>query len=215
MITTLLTKEEALTLIEDNVSSQAFSKRRIFQAETSAFEKYLGNDFYTVLKADLADYSGSSVWTAGTYLTGTIKIHNGIYKIALVDTDKEPSVTTDWGNAPKFNTECYENLWCMFLGFYLAICCDYMFIARSRFHRGKEGVVKKKSEDYTPASQEEIDFLKAAVFEELLMVFNNMNTYMNNNNTGCFDTYKNLKTSTSCGEIIQEKFEGQEDYGFG
>ena len=117
---TLLSKAEVRSLAK--VSKYTCDLQDIYQVEQREARLKLGIDFYNELIADLVDYSSASEWEDGTtYSAEDVVIWDGIFYQAISETDTEPTTVEFWELAPKFDKDCFNTLWCNYLGVYLAL----------------------------------------------------------------------------------------------
>ena len=84
--------------------------------EATIFNQFLGEDFYPLLIADLADHSTAVEWVEGTAYSFNDKvIYEGcvfISTVAGVNTNLSfPTIETAWIEADKFQNAEYNNLW--------------------------------------------------------------------------------------------------------
>lgn len=81
--------------------------------ELTIFNQFLGEEFYPILIADLADHSSATEWIEGTsYAVNDKVIYQGCVFISQVaDNLSFPTVETAWTEADKFTTLEYNNLW--------------------------------------------------------------------------------------------------------
>ncbi len=74
------------------------------------------------VEAHYIDYSNISKWDANkNYVVGDTVLYKGEYKIAIKNSINEaPSKYTFWEDAPKFDKECLNDLWCNYVLPYIA-----------------------------------------------------------------------------------------------
>lgn len=165
----------------------------ISNIEEYEFLKCLGIAFKDVLVADLVDYSSAPDYESGSsYNEGDVVVYNGVYKKATQNTSQEPN-GSDWINAPKFTTDCYETLWCNYLARYLALTVIKDKLQTWATHITEQGVIVKSGDSYEAARQSEVEALAASIDVKIGKGYELMDYYMrHNNDSGCFDLYRGL-----------------------
>lgn len=123
-MTTLLTATETIksTPVHQNFPVAAINK--VLQVrERALFESWLGEDFYKILIADLADHSAAVQWVNGTsYTLGSKVILEDYVFVSLINSNTEaPINSNNWTEAAKFDTGEYNTLWDNYLRVYLAL----------------------------------------------------------------------------------------------
>jgi hypothetical protein len=111
------------------------------------FEEFLlGNEcfnpvFYDDLKTDLVDYSSIITYSnTASYVIGDKVKLNGTYFIAIAPTTGTPPPNnTKWEVGKKFKSDCFNNLFCDYLGYYLS-----EYIARRSTTTDKSSVMFEK-----------------------------------------------------------------------
>jgi len=119
---TLLSAFEVLYFTQHAYNlSPAEVTKQIYLQEVLAVESVIGPDFYALLLADVIDYAGTPAWVSGTtYYAGDLVVRLGMVYEATVTTTQDPNGGTDWTLAPKFDADCYNELWIRGLAWYLS-----------------------------------------------------------------------------------------------
>lgn len=169
--------------------------RVIFGIEYFEFTNKLGYDFYLKLISELVDYSSVADYdSTSNYTTGDFVKYSGIFYEAIDDsTGKSPNNTLYWKFAPRFATECYEILWCNFLGEYLSWCVvlDRLPLLANQIHQN--GVVKLMSAVFEAADNKDFHVaMKSVSSKKDRCLFNLDNWMRTNNDEKCFDLYIGL-----------------------
>jgi hypothetical protein len=103
---------------------------------------------------DLVDYSGTAEW-AGTSVAGEVYQYDGVYWLATVSGNTIPG-GTGWKLAPKFTTECYENMYTSTLG----VMFSYMVIRESLLPAtldfSSSGLVRRFGKEFESASSQDL-----------------------------------------------------------
>lgn len=203
---TLITPEEVKELARIDRHVQPCDLNDIRQVEATAATECLGEDFYNALVDDLINYSGVAKWTNTTTLTDGVREYKGVYYIALRDTSAEPSLKSDWEKAPKFGTDCFNDLWCERLGRYLALLVVQSSLPPISTPITASGTVKKKGEGFSAAEERSVLRLQEWLGSQVLGAFQNLHNYLTNNagavnddGDKCFSLYKGLSTTCNNG----------------
>lgn len=148
----------------------------ILQVEQSRFRKYLGSDFREVLLNDLVDYSAATVYLNGTtYNQNDNVVYMGlIYTVTATTTTNEPTVESDWSLARKFTTDCYENLYCLYLSRYLSMCITKNSIPPVATPLTRNGVIVRKGLHFDGASHQDVTRLSNWSDAEIQDCYDNM-----------------------------------------
>lgn len=186
----------------------------ILQAEQYIARAKIGKEFYQALIADLVDYTGVSQYVAGTtYNQGDNVAYRGIiYTVTAVTSNKIPTVTTDWTQAPKFGTACFENLWCNYLARYIALCVIANTIPKIAAKITAEGIVVLEGDGYRAAGKERISDLKAWAAANIEMTWANMVDYIDCNNE-CYGLFRKTN-ACGCKARYNEKFDTGNPSGY-
>ena len=159
----------------------------------------LGKEFYDSLIDDLADHSAAVEYDpSATYSTGDEVIFSGILYASLVDSnDSEPGTKGKWDFAPKFTKTENNELWCFFLGRYLALhVIDQTMPSQTTQLRGA-GAIQVNGDDFKAAEKEDRDSLHSGIKALIFSTFENMHDYLVSNK-GVFGSYKGQKSTESC-----------------
>lgn len=198
----LISNREILKLSgeDQNIATCSFNgKVKLLWKE---FKDCLGVAFMDHLLSHLADYSEKIDWVAQPYTEGSVVKYKGCYVIALKDTGREPN-TEDWGLAPKFTSECLNDLWCEgCLGEYLAHVLIRKAGIKSTIVLTNSGLVKKYDSGTTAGDRSDINLWLSTKDKDIKLALEFMDEYMAaNNEAGCFDLYKGIakKCCGSCG----------------
>lgn len=206
MRSTLLTPKDVIQFTGVNINVTPCTFRELYNIEMYEARKCIGYDFWLVMVAALADYSDKPEYTSGTtYSEGDVVKYQGVYKIALQDTDKVPTVSTDWENAPRFSGDCaesYDGLFCDFLAPYLA----HKVLAKRLPYIWTQirdtGVVTFNGQTFETADSNELTRLQNAIYSDASMILGNLKYYMGldaqEENT-CFAEWPGYEDNTGCG----------------
>lgn len=176
--------------------------KSILQVELREFRNCLGSLFYETLKKDQVDYSAATAYTAKEYQIGEVAIYQGTIYEATAASETLPTDVNNWTKAPKFGTQCYEDLWCLFLGEFLS-----WSVVRNRipFLRAKisgQGINTHFGDHFNAASDKSYVTLQKAIDNNIAMAFENMDQWMRQHDDAetCFGQYKGIATDCcSCG----------------
>lgn len=171
----------------------------------------LGKEFYQQLLGDLNDYSAVLPYSnTQTYNTDDLVAYKGVIYVALVDalTGVIPTTVEKWDTAPRFATQCFEDLFCLFLGEYLS-----WVVIRNRlpFVATKitaEGVVKVMGENFAAAGDKDFHTLQKAVIAQVDRAYYNLHSYIMANETNeCYKNYKSILEADGCkgADCIEQK----------
>jgi len=191
-----------------NVNITTCTFREIYNVEFYEARNRLGYDFWQAMITALADYSAEPEYVAGTsYTADDIVKYQGVYKIALVDTDAVPSVSTDWGNAPRFTGSCadtYESLFCDFLAPYLAnkVLADRLPYIWTQIR--DTGVVQINGQQLDSVSSDDYTRLQRAIHSNANRAWGNLKWFMaqdTSEENACFAEWPGYETQgCGCGE---------------
>jgi hypothetical protein len=188
-----------------NVNMNTWTFKDIFSLEYHVFQKYLGKDFYTDLKAQLQDYSTAPEYQAGTtYPLGTTVKYKGKYYTSLEATDSLPTNITSWSLATRFDTskDCgakYELFFCDFLGPYLAttLLQNKLPYIWTQIH--DSGVLQYQGASYSTSDSEEYTRLKNAVSADIRIRWENIEYYLAAfEDDTCFNNFLPFTKNTNC-----------------
>ena len=197
---TLITPTEVKELARIDRHVQPCDINDIRQVETTMARECLGKEFYADLVNDLNDYSSVAAWTNGvTYLVGQSVVYKGVYYTAIATTTAEPSLKSDWDLAEKFQSQCYNDLWCETLGRYLALLVVENSIPPISTPLTASGTVKKKGEGFDAANEASVLRLQNWVSSQVIAAFNNLHDYLTEDTNGCYGLYDgNQDTDCEC-----------------
>ena len=162
------------------------------------FREHLGLDFMDILLEDISDHSSTALWTAGTYAENTLKRYtdNVVYKVNVSSTALEPTINnTDWVPADKFETPCYQALWCDgYLKELLSYAAVKFNMPTIKAKLTSSGFVTLKDETSQKANTKEYEgrvFVQEAFVSELLLMMDRYITAFlkENDSSTCFDEY--------------------------
>lgn len=190
----MLTPREVISWSRIDASFPTCDINDIDEAVRYEFETCLGPAFYKELVDHLNDYSDGEDWHGGDYSAGDVVIYKGVYWIANVDTNTEPTCSNDWQLAEKFDKECLNNLWCEgSLARYLALVVVKDTIPHAATKVTAGGIVKLFGEGFQQAGQSDVKLLQAAYNTKIQKSFELLDLWIKRNNSeGCFDKYKGL-----------------------
>lgn len=168
----------------------------IFNVEMAERRKCLGKDFYDELVGDLVDYSAVESYIKGnSYVVDEVVEYKGVLYKALGSTTSEPSVKGEWELAPKFTTEKFEELWCRYLGKYLALVAVRNSLTSVSSKVTGAGIIKIEGENFRPAKDAEVIGVMDHVDSMVRMVYENMHDWILEEKAGgevAFDKYRRI-----------------------
>lgn len=179
---TLLTPKDIIQYTGVNINITPCTFRELYNIEFYEARKCIGYDFWQALVTALADYSAEPEYVSGTsYNEGDIVGYNGVYKIALQATSAVPTVSTDWGNAPRFTGECadsYDTLFCDFIGPYLAhkALADRLPYIWTQIR--DTGVVNFNGQQFETTDDKGYTRMQTAVHKDAAVILGNLKYYM-------------------------------------
>lgn len=196
----MILPQEVKELAKINKHVPTCDLQDIKQVEKVAARNCLGKSFYAALLADLKDYSEIPAWTGASVTADTVRLYKGIYYKAKTTTTAEPTVKTDWEEAPKFETDCYNDLWCEGgLGRYLALLVVQNSIPIMATAVTAQGVSKRDGEGHRAAEEAEVLRLQNWIASNVASALDNLDEYLKDNSANaCFSTYKGNTQSSSC-----------------
>ena len=107
------------------------------------------------LYAAKVEYSSVAKWSAGNYLEGDLVQFDGVYYKANSGTNQQPGGTA-WNLADKFSSACMNELWCEYLGPYLALLVIRKTIPGINLEMSGQGMVKKFGRDFQAADHNDV-----------------------------------------------------------
>jgi len=183
--------------------------RTIHGVEYYEFSNCLGSAFYQTLKDGLADYSDAEPYSnTEAYTIDDVVTYENIYYKAVQDsTGNIPSNVDYWVLAPRFQTECYEKVWCMYLAEYLSWMVIHNRLPFINTQVKGTGLVKLFGNSFKAADDRDFRTTDKAVLRSAEIAFNNLVNYTKkNNDDGCYDNFKPIAETccSECGECIED-----------
>lgn len=119
----------------------------IYPKERTFRRVYLGKEFYDLLLADKVDYGVVEEWDAtATYASGDYVDYFGTTLVSLTSGNNtqpcEDQAGEFWEEPDKFTTECYQNLWELYLRQYLAYYIIPAALPHATYPSGGKGVTE-------------------------------------------------------------------------
>ena len=190
----------------------------IRQTEENEFRLCLGYDLYTAMLDAKADYTGTASWMPGmTYNEGDTVAHGGtIWEVvAEAGTASEPIAENNiWQLAPVFERdtlcgELYNDLYCRYLGRYIALKTAMMTVPRMSVHIVASGLVRRHGDNYEAAQAKDIMFMVDGLNAQAVITLDNMRHWMSlNNANGCFGKLdcdgKPVKCEITCNDACED-----------
>ena len=209
MFNTLLTPGEIIHYTGISKDFPRCSLRTISMVEYHEFRTCLGIAFYEELKEAKIDYSDAVQYANGTaYNVDDVVSYEGIlYKNIKASTGKIPKDDEYWILAPKFNKECFEELWCNYLAEYLSWRVIFDRIPFISTQIKAEGLVKIFGNTFQAAGSKDFETISKAILRSAERTWGNMNHFIkHHNDDGCFDLYKEIAVGccSECGELNEE-----------
>lgn len=155
MSSTILTRREAKFFTKEETFPTC-DMADIKRIELTSFDKhsFLGEELRLALIDGLADYSNVEKYSPSTldYETDDVVLHtDGFYYKALSDGQlKEPPCSDDWVLADKFDSDCFNTLWCDYgLGEYLSVKLLLRSMPNVVMKLTGNGLVQDRGNDYS------------------------------------------------------------------
>jgi hypothetical protein len=206
---TLLNRQDVIDYAEYRDSFPPTAIKLIAEVERWEFSNRLGWDFYEQMLSDLTDLSGAVKYVSGTYAIGDIVIYNQRYYTAKANgVTSQPPTVQDWKETEKFESDCFNILWCEYLARYLSLCVIQNHKPTALLSMAAGHLVQPLSNDFQAPTKAAIDADLRGI--ELLRVkaFDNLDAYIKRVMAGedivlqaCYDKYINLpeNSTTNCG----------------
>ncbi len=191
---TLLTPSGIIDFLGLDSAFPKCDLRSIYQIEVNEFRCKIGMKLYERLCECLAEYPCEEYVSGTTYPEGSVVVYKGIYYKAIKETDSIPSDISCWEKAPKFSKPCLEELWCMFLGEYLAAAVLINQLPKL-FSKLKHGtIVKLFGDGFQTGDEKDLMILINSYKSDKETILMNMDAWINENNAdGCYDGYLGLR----------------------
>lgn len=165
--------------------------------EYTLFKSCLGLDFRKDLMNDLVDHSTVLEYDdEKTYAVDEKASFNQyVYQATVITTGNRPDNILYWKDGLKFDQDLYNELWCNYLGKYLAYNVVKHTAAGSSIYLGPQGAVRRSGENFTPASTTEINLLMKNIDAKITMSLEVMVDWMKSKKededdpTTVFDNY--------------------------
>ena len=130
--------------------------------------------------SDLSDFSAVQKYDPSTTYSAEAKVFfDGIYYESLTDNNtSEPGAFKKWGEAPKFQTEIYNDLWCRYLAHYLSLIViknSFPFITKKI---GSEGQIKINGDNWESTESKEQTSTVYALQARIEDAFENMHDFL-------------------------------------
>lgn len=191
---TLITQTEITKVIEG--LKDVFPKcdlKDIKTVEEYLFNCKLGRKFYKELKDSLCEYECKE-YEDGLNVAGNVVVYNGVFRIALVNTNTLPSNHLDWENAPKFcgdKADCFNEFWCDYLQCYLAwyIMAFKVLGMGSVFSSFGSHVKNFDPSSQTPATQDEHKTKVRFYNSNVKMAWVNLQAFIGDCPDNCFENF--------------------------
>ena len=198
---TLLTPSDVLSFTKASKEFPLCELNAIFEMEFCEFTQCLGKAFYDQLLSDLHQYECQIYDDDTAYNAGDVVAFGGVFKVAIADTTgNTPDNVAFWANAPRFQTACFEDLWCKFLGPYLSWTMIRDQLPFVSIKIAAAGLTKTVGQTFEAANTKEYQRVEQSVLARRERAFTNLDFFMKkNNDAGCFDNYKAI-ANTCCGE---------------
>jgi len=198
---TLLTPNEIITSapVATNSAASEFASL-IVSVEEDLFNKCFGWDFYLALLEDKRDMSAATAYRETiTYSIGALVCWNGkYYTCTSSNIGQLPSNENYWSLAAKFENEDYEFFWVRYLKSILSFIATRSTVVYRAIKDDNQGLIKRKGEDFDPASLKEIMAVKAEAKSDIDRMIENADMYLRRN-PDKFPLYgPNQETSTCC-----------------
>lgn len=167
------------------------SVQTICAFEELLFLDCIGVDFYNELKNDVIDYSGAQLFSDEVnYSTGDVVIYKDVLYVSKVDNnDSNINDKEKWDFAPKFNSDCFNTVWCRYLVYILSAYSAIKTLQQKVVMVTDKGIVRENGSQFDKATLTEIDHQIRGLNSILNEYINSFKYYaMNYNDNGCFDT---------------------------
>lgn len=186
---TLITPQEVIRYSDIDLNTAVCNFRQINQIESYLFGTKFNSDLYKDLLADLIDYTDVETWKVTDVITtGTKKLYNGQYYVALADsTGIAPSNKEQWEPGRKFESDCFNDLWCDVLANYLAMCILENRLPKIWIKVKNDGIIKTKGELFESVSSKDYESFHGSVIRDCEICYYNLMDYIKNN--ACLSIY--------------------------
>ncbi len=202
MIKTVMTPSLVVKYANLEVTHPVCDFHQIRTFELSEARRCFGEVLYTAMLEDLAEYPEATEYSSTiNYNAGAVVIYDfTLFRALEPSTGVLPVDPTKWELAPRFQTDCYNVLFCTVMAEYLA-----WIIVRHRlpFINTKisgTGLVKLKSSSFESANEHDYNSLMAAAAKMVQMTWENFEAFIiaNKDNT-CYAGFKSfLCTGCNC-----------------
>lgn len=194
---TLLQPAEITRLASISDTLPRCTTSEILETEESEFFECLGEDLRRTLLENLTDLSSAVDYASGSYNEGAIvKYNDGLYYTAQENTSTEPG-SSAWSLTDKFQDGKANELWCNYLGRYLALGVVRDSLIMISTNISAKGVVLQKDQDFEPASDERLRRVQKDIMTKMKRIFRSMDRWLKEHNSGMFAGYLGNQ-STGC-----------------
>lgn len=181
--------------------------------ERKAFMDCLGIDFYNYLLSQLANYDPCIHYNANdSYDSGHVVYYEGTFYEATLTNSNLPTDSRFWKLAPKFSNECLNDLWCNYLGVYLAWLVIENRLPYLLVRVAAMGAVKGSSQYSEAAERADVNMLHGAVERDCKTALDCLHNELMSDKE-CYALYKE-KNKAACGECGHVKQEYRKEYSF-
>lgn len=197
----LMTPSDVIKYSGVKLDTNPCSFRELYGIEYKEARTCIGLDLWNAMIDAKVDYSDVQPYASGTsYSIGDVVSYNGIYRKATEVTESLPS-SSSWDDAPIFEGDCaekYNELFCTFLAPYfahhvLSIRLPYIWTQIKDI-----GVFSVDQSGQKSVDSKAYDRVMAAILRDKEIAFNNLDFYLNDDESDCFDDYAGKETTCSC-----------------
>ena len=207
-VKTLLNRQEVIEYAEYSDTFPATAIKLIADVERDEFNRILGWDLYELMLSNVTNVSTATKYTIGTYNLNNIVIYDNKYYTCLRNgVTTQPPTLNDWKLTPKFQSECYNVLWCDYLARYLSLCVIQKHSPTALLTMAAGVLTQKISSDYNTPTKAAIDTQLRGIEELRQKALSNLDAFIKREAAktdstlkACYEKYKNYPNSTNdCG----------------
>lgn len=159
--------------------------------EEKIFNSCLGLKFYTTLLEDKKDYGNVNDYNGSlTYdLNDLVVLDGTIFKSIIGSNTSSPSDDTAWTVAPKFTTAIYNDLWDLYLSYFIAYNVAYTSVNYATWQAGAKGIMKYITDEtgQGTVSRSDMNQYKSSLWDDAQDILENMNRWMADHKTDFSD----------------------------
>lgn len=188
-MTALITPQEVIRYSDIDLNTPVCNFRQIVQIESYIFGTKFNSDLYKDLLANLVDFSDVQTWKVTDVINeDDLKQYNGQYYVALESsTGVLPTNKDKWSPAKKFQSDCFNDLWCEVLANYLAMVIVENRLPKIWIKVKSDGIIKQKGELFDSVNSKDYQSFHGSVMRDCEICYYNLMEYIKN--TSCLSLY--------------------------